>query len=182
MDVQQILKLLYKEVNIIIFISCIVVLISLLFLFLRRKKKLEIELSQKIQFFQEQVNIFFEDYSNLIKEIVSGEQESFFSEKWQDLYSEIIKYRISKKHKVFSKIDQFKTTFKNLHKLIFQSNTEITRKENVKNLAQRVSVFFDELFDITSNYVAYSNEIKFIEKWKTKKPAGRFLKFCSILR
>ena len=44
-----------------------------------------------------------------------------------------------------------KSAIKNLRKIIFQSNAEIKRKEELKNLAQKISVFFDELFKITEN-------------------------------
>lgn len=133
----------------------------LLILFYRRKAARKF--LQKNSFFQEQIKAFFGEFDYLLKRIVTKEQEDDFAAKWQALYSEIGRYRISKKNSVFSEISNFKETFRNLHNIIFQSNAEIKRKEEVKNLAQKISDFFNELFKITENYVAHSAEVQFIK-------------------
>ncbi|WP_443977593.1 UvrD-helicase domain-containing protein, partial [Treponema succinifaciens] len=74
--------------------------------------------------------------------------------------------RIPKKNAAFAEISKFKETFKNLKKIILQSNGEIKRKEKIKNLAQKISEFFNELFKLTENYVSHSAELQFIKKWQ----------------
>ncbi len=133
----------------------------LLILFYRRKAARKF--LQKTSFFHEQAKTFFGEFDYLLKRIVTKEQEDDFAAKWQALYSEIGRYRISKKNAAFSEISNFKETFRNLHNIIFQSNAEIKRKEDVKNLAQKISDFFNELFKITENYVAHSAELQFIK-------------------
>lgn len=137
----------------------------LLILFYRRKAARKF--LQKNSFFQEQIKAFFGEFDYLLKRIVTKDHEDDFAAKWQALYSEIGRYRISKKNAAFSEISNFKETFRNLHNIIFQSNAEIKRKEEVKNLAQKISDFFNELFKITENYVAHSAEVQFIKNRET---------------
>ena len=143
-----------------------VVFSSLLILHIYRKKSAR-KFLQKISLFQNQVKVFSSALDSLLKSIVTKEQEDEFAAKWQNLYSEIGRYRIPKKDAAFLEISKFKETFRNLHKIIFQSNAEIKRKEEVKNLAQKISDFFDELYKITENYVAHSAELQFIKNWES---------------
>ena len=69
------------------------------------------------------------EFGSLLKRVVPKEQKDEFIAKWQTLYSEIGRYRISKKNASFSEINNFKETYKNLRNIIFQSNAEIKRKE-----------------------------------------------------
>lgn len=121
---------------------------------------------QKINFFQEQIKAFFVEFDSLLKQVVAKEQEDEFTAKWQNVYSELGRYRISKKNAAFSEISNFKETFRNLHKIVLKSNAEIKRKEEVKNLAQKISDFFNDLFELTENYVAHSAELQFIKDWE----------------
>ncbi|WP_296090743.1 UvrD-helicase domain-containing protein [uncultured Treponema sp.] len=140
---------------------------SLLILRIYRKKSARKNL-QKISLFQNQVKVFSSELDFLLKQIVSKEQEDEFATKWQKLYSEIGRYRIPKKRNAaFSEISNFKETFRNLHKIVLKSNAEIKRKEKIKNLAQKISDFFDELYKITENYVAHSAELQFIKNWES---------------
>ena len=141
-----------------------VIFFSLLILHIYRKKS-AIKNLQKISLFQNQIKVFSSELDSLLKQFVSKEQEDDFAAKWQNLYSEIGRYRISKKNAAFSEISKFKESFRNLQKIIFQSNAEIKRKEEVKNLAQKISDFFGELYKITENYVAHSAELQFIKNW-----------------
>ena len=104
-----------------------VIFFSLLILHIYRKKS-AIKNLQKISLFQNQIKVFSSELDSLLKQFVSKEQEDDFAAKWQNLYSEIGRYRISKKNAAFSEINNFKETFRNLHKIIFQSNAEIKRK------------------------------------------------------
>lgn len=121
---------------------------------------------QKISLFQEQIEEFFAELDFLLNQFITKEQEEEFIAKWQELYSEIGRYRIPKKNAAFAEISKFKETFKNLQKIILRSNGEIKRKEKIKNLAQKISEFFNELFKLTENYVSHSAELQFIKKWQ----------------
>ena len=142
------------------------VFFSLIILFIYRRKAAR-KFLQKTIFFREQVKAFFAEFDFLLKQVVTKEQENNFIAKWQELYSEIGRYRISKKNAAFSEINNFKEIYKNLRNIIFQSNAEIKRKEEVKNLAQKISEFFNELYKITENYVAHSAELQFIKIWES---------------
>lgn len=141
------------------------VFFSLITLFIYRRNEAR-KFLQKINFFQEQIKSFFAEFDSLLKQVVTKEQENNFITKWQALYSELARYRISKKNAVFSEINNFKETFKNLRSIILQSNAEIERKEEVKNLAQKISEFFNTLFKLTENYVVHSAELQFIKNWE----------------
>lgn len=133
--------------------------------YIKRQKKLSKELELKIHEFQEQINIFFTEYFELRKQFVSESEKNNFAEKWQELYLEIQKYHISKKLSAFAEIEQFKETYKNLHRYISESNAEIKRKEEIKLLSLQISDFFAELFEITNQYVSHSVDIQFTQKW-----------------
>lgn len=81
------------------------------------------------------------------------------------MYSEIIRYSIPKKSVDFEEIEHFKNTYKNLHKNIFDSNTEFKRKDEIKTLSQQISIFFTDLFELTNQYVSNSAELCFSQKW-----------------
>ena len=147
-----------SSVALLIFFSLIILLVY--------RRKAARKFLQKTNFFQEQVKVFSSELDLLLEQVVSKEQEDEFAAKWQALYTEIDKTRIPKKNAEFSEISNFKETFRNLHKIILQSNAEIKRKEEVKNLAQKISEVFNELFKITENYVAHSAELQFIKNWE----------------
>ena len=141
------------------------VFFSLIILFVYRRNAAK-RFLQKINFFQEQIKAFFVEFDSLLKQVVAKEQEDEFIAKWQNVYSELVRYSIPKKNAAFSEINNFKETYKNLRNIILQSNAEIRRKEEVKNLAQKISEFFNDLYKITENYVAHSAELQFIKNWK----------------
>lgn len=143
-------------------------LIIIAFFITKHRKKLAKELQKKIQNFLKQINIFFTEYSDLTKHYISETEENEFALKWQNLYSEISKYHITEKTSGFLEIKQFKETYKNLHQNISVSNAEISRKEKVKNIAQKTDKFFIELFyKITTHYVPHSQKVSFIQKWNS---------------
>lgn len=115
---------------------------------------------------QEHIEKFSAELDSLLNQIVDKNQEDEFVTKWQPLYVEIGSCRIPRKNAAFSEIRNFKKTYKNLRKIILQSNAEKKCKEELKNLAQKISVFFNELFKITENYVAHSTELQFIKNWE----------------
>lgn len=142
-----------------------VIFFSLIILPICRRKSAK-KILQKICLFQEQIEEFFAELDFLLKQFVTKEKEEEIITKWQELYSEIARYRIPKKNAAFAEISKFKETFKNLQKIILQSNGEIKRKEKIKNLAQKISEFFNELFKLTENYVSHSAKFQFIKKWQ----------------
>lgn len=147
-------------------LAIIAIFAILIIFYIQRQKKLSKELEQNIQKYQEQINTFFAEYFELQKQFVSELEENNYTEKWQELYSEIQKYRISKKFSGFAEIEQFKKTYKNLHRSISESNAEIKRKKEIEHLAQQISDFFAELFEITNQYVSHSVGNQFTQKWK----------------
>ena len=142
-----------------------VIFFSLIILLIYRRKSAR-KFLQKISLFQEQIEEFFAELGFLLNQFITKEQEEEFIAKWQELYSEIARYRIPKKNAAFAEISKFKETFKNLQKIILRSNGEIKRKEKIKNLAQKISEFFNELFKLTENYVSHSAKLQFIKKWQ----------------
>lgn len=149
-----------------IIISVVAVIFFSLIILLIYRRKSERKFLHKISLFQEQIEEFFAELDFLLNQFITKEQEEEFIAKWQELYSEIDRYRIPKKNAAFAEISKFKETFKNLQKIILQSNGEIKRKEKIKNLAQKISEFFNELFKLTENYVSHSAELQFIKKWQ----------------
>lgn len=149
-----------------IIISVVVVIFFSLIVLLIYRRKSARKFLQKISLFQEQIEEFFAELDFLLNQFITKEQEEEFIAKWQELYSEIGRYRIPKKNAAFAEISKFKETFKNLQKIILRSNGEIKRKEKIKNLAQKISEFFNELFKLTENYVSHSAELQFIKKWQ----------------
>ncbi len=145
--------------------AIIAIFAILTIIYIKKQKKLFKDFEQKYQEFKEPINIFFTEYFELRKQFVSESEENNFAEKWQELYSEIQKYHISKKFSSFAEIEQFKKTYKNLHRFISESNAEIKRKEEIKHLSQQIAVFFNELFKITNQYVSHFVDIQFTEKW-----------------
>lgn len=163
----------------IVVIICIIssiLLISFISFRVIRHKKLSKEFEPKIAFFKEQIKILFTEFFEITKEVVQKEQENIFISKWKELYSNIVKYPISKKCEFYSEIIHFKETYKNLSKLISQSNAEIFRKESIKHFYQKVNSFFTELFEITKNYVSHMIETQFSEKWQ-----GLFSEYSSLV-
>lgn len=150
--------------NFLVF-AIIVIFAILTIIYIKRQKKLSKELEHKIKEFQEPINIFFTEYFDLRKQIVTELEEKNFTKKWQEFYTDIQKYHNSKKFSAFAEIEQFKKTYKNLHRFISESNAEIKRKEELKHLSQQISDFFAELFEITNQYVSHSVDNQFTQKW-----------------
>ena len=147
---------------VIVFIVVLVATVSVL-LIIRHKRLAEFE--RKIDFFLGQISVFFKECSDCLQYYVPETEESIIISKWHDLYSEISRHHLSKKHKAFNEIFQFKIAYKNLHKSISESNAEIKRKESLKNLSEQISVFFADLSEVTSQYVTHLIETRFYDKW-----------------
>ena len=133
-------------------------------LFVRRKKAAKV-LEQNIDNINGQISIFNTEYANILKHFIPESEENAFVEKWHSFYSDVSKYHLSKRNTAFAGIQQFKETYKHLHKSISESNAEIKRKEIVKKLSEQISAFFAELSEIINQYVTHKEEIWFEEKW-----------------
>lgn len=135
-------------------------------LYIKHRKRLAKELEQKISSFHEQVSIFFSEYFEVLKNIISESVESDFSKKWETLFSEIQQYHIPKNLDSSGEIEHFKLTYKNLHRIIADSNTEIKRKEQIHSLSEQLNNFFTDLFESTNKYISNSEKKQFIQKWE----------------
>ena len=155
--------------TLLISIAVVVVILSIFFsiLYAKRKKRLERELEEKLAYFQEQIRIFFAEYFELKKHYISEVSETEFAEKWQAFYSELSKYRISKKDGFAEEIEHFRKTYSNLHNEIVSLNAEIRRKETLSQILKSVENFYTELFNLEKQYVTHSNSVSFIEKWQS---------------
>lgn len=149
----------------VVIVFIVVLLFGFSVLLFIRHKKLAEEFEKRIDFFLGQISIFFKEYSDCLQHYVSEPEESVIISKWHDLYSEISRHHLSKEHKAFNEITQFKTTYKNLPKSISESNAEIKRKEALKSLSGQISVFFADLSEITNQYVTHLIETSFYDKW-----------------
>lgn len=141
------------------------VFVLIIILCIKHQKKCAGEHEEKIKLLQEQIHLFFTEYAGLLKHFVTEEKETEFSAQWRQLYAEVSKCRIPKKHAAFDEIKQFRKTYANLHTIISDSNAEIRRKEEVKNLSDQTARFFTELSELSSGYVTHSAEMFFAEKW-----------------
>lgn len=141
------------------------VLVLVIILRIKRQKKRAKEREEKIKLLQGQIHLFFTEYAGLLKHFVTEEKETEFSAQWRQLYAEVSKCLIPKKHATFDEIKQFRKTYANLHTIISDSNAEIRRKEEVKNLSDQTARFFTELSELSSGYVTHSAEMFFAEKW-----------------
>lgn len=143
-----------------------VLLFAFALLFISAFKRKSVKTDEKIAALQEQSDSFFQEYDALKSRFVAEAEEQQLKEKWSALYSEVSKCRISKKHKSFERLQQFKAAYKAIHENIKKSNAQIKRQEQLSELAENISVFFAELFDMTKAYVSHSAQIRFSEKWK----------------
>lgn len=141
------------------------VFVLIIILCIKHQKKCAGEHEEKIKLLQEQIHLFFTEYAGLLKHFVTEEKEAEFSAQWWQLYAEVSKCHIPKKHAALDEIKQFRKTYANLHTIISDSNAEIRRKEEVKNLSEQTARFFTELSELSSGYVTHSAEMFFAEKW-----------------
>lgn len=141
------------------------VLVLVIILRIKHQKKCAKEREEKIKLLQGQIHLFSTEYAGLLKHFVTEEKETEFSAQWRQLYAEVSKCLIPKKHAAFDEIKQFRKTYANLHTIISGSNAEIRRKEEVKNLSEQTVRFFTELSELSSGYVTHSAEMFFAEKW-----------------
>lgn len=76
-----------------------------------RQKRLKDELEQNRERYSQQIHLFNTEYAAIQEHYISRSEEKSFTTKWQELYEEIKKYRLSKKHPLFQEVKAFKSTF-----------------------------------------------------------------------
>ena len=148
---------------IFIIVALILCLIAI-FLVVRHKKAAKV-LEQNIDSINGQIVIFNSEYANILKHYISESEESDFVAKWNELYLRVSKYHLPKKQNAYFEIKHFKETYRELHKSIVESNAEVKRKETLIQLSEQVSAFFEELSEITKQYVTHYIENRFTDKW-----------------
>lgn len=155
------------NIGILLFLVFLIAAICFLAVFLfYRRRRFNKKLAEKLPEFQNQTNLFLNEYCHLINHFVQKTEENEFCEKWKNLFSEISKYHNSKKLRSFSQLMRFYEIYKNLHTNIWESNKEIKRKEEIKILSEQIGEFFAELSPLINEYVSHSLEIQFTQKWK----------------
>ena len=72
-----------------------------------RQKRLNAKLEQNKDHYSQQIHLFNTEYATLQEHYISRSEEKSFTTKWQELYEEIKKYRLSKKHPLFQEVKAF---------------------------------------------------------------------------
>ena len=135
------------------------------FFIYRRRARLLKELEEKSQAFQEQINIFFNEYNGFQKQYISDSERKVFTSKWENLYSEIRQYKIPQKNPYYESIEKFTHTYKNINKVFDDINNEFQRKAYIKLVSQDVSQCLKDFSDKTSRFATQSTKEDFISKW-----------------
>ena len=140
-------------------------LVNTAFFVYRRRARLLKELEEKSQAFQEQINIFFNEYNGFQKQYISDSERKVFTSKWENLYSEIRQYKIPQKNPYYESIEKFTHTYKNINKVFDDINNEFQRKAYIKLVSQDVSQCLKDFSDKTSRFATLSTKEDFISKW-----------------
>ena len=133
---------------------------------IKHRKKLEAELDQKIAGFQEQLFTFTVELKSLLTHYVEKKEETAFLTKWNDLYKEIFRYCHLKKLNDYIDSSKFLADYRGISEQILASNIEIRRRESIEAKMPRVAEFFEELSELSKQYVTHYDEIRFTQKWQ----------------
>lgn len=130
------------------------------------KLVIESNVEIKCKEFLLEVDLFSIEFNGLFNHYIQDAERDAFIYKYKTLYLELQKYsRISSKVKAYAKLEEFKQKYEDFPRLVFNSNAEIKRKENLRRLLLVVNVFFDEWNVLTSCYVTEANGKMFHDKW-----------------
>lgn len=130
------------------------------------RKKLEKELDEKIQVFQKKVSEFAGELKNLPTHYVDKQEETAFLSKWNNLYKEIFRYCHLKKLNDYIDSSKFLADYRGISEQILASNMEIRRRESIQAQTPRIAEFFEELSELSKQYVTRYDEIRFTQKWQ----------------
>lgn len=136
-------------------------------LYIKHRNKLEKEFDKRIQDIQEQISAFTVAYKNLKSHLVSKGEEQTFIAKWRNLYQNVSRFSHLKKTNNFIDVCSFLTEYKNIHNSILSSNAEIKRRESIQKELPLVNEFFNDLSELTKQYVTHLDEIRFSKKWES---------------
>ena len=135
-------------------------------LYFVHRKKLEKELDEKIPSFQEQLFTFTVELKSMLGHFVEKEEETAFLAKWNDLFKEISRFSHLKKINDYIDSAKFLAEYKNIPNQVIASNIEIRRRESIEAKMPRVAEFFEELSELSKQYVTHYDEIRFTQKWQ----------------
>ena len=135
-------------------------------LYFVHRKKLEKELDEKIPSFQEQLFMFTVELKSMLGHFVEKEEETAFLAKWNDLFKEISRFSHLKKINDYIDSAKFLAEYKNIPNQVIASNIEIRRRESIEAKMPRVAEFFEELSELSKQYVTHYDEIRFTQKWQ----------------
>lgn len=150
----------------ILIVLVIVFFVLFAFFRIRRRIKLQKELNEKIQDLQKQFSEFTTEFKNLPTHYVEKEEENAFLEKWQNLYTDISRFCHLKKLNECIDSSKFLWDYRSVSKLISDSNAEIKRRESIQKQLPQVIAFFEELTELSKQYVSHFDEIRFSQKWE----------------
>lgn len=140
-------------------------LLSAVFLTVRHRR-ISRERTQTLLELQKRVVIFLSEFDRIKTQFVSESEEADISQKWREDFFLAGKCRVLRKARTFPEAAQFYRIYKNLHRIISESNAEIRRKEEIRFLAERAADFFDEISALTNEYAPHSAELRLTQKWK----------------
>ena len=100
---------------------------------LMRQKRLKDELEQNREHYSRQIHLFNTEYASIQEHYISRSEEKYFTTKWQELYEEIKKYRLPKKHPLFQEVEAFKSAFCSLSDTFSTANENFMLSESEKH-------------------------------------------------
>lgn len=136
------------------------------FLYFKHCKRVEAELDKKIPSFQEQLFTFTVELKSLLGHYVEKEEETAFLAKWDNLFKEISRFCHLKKLNDYIDSAKFLADYRNVPNQVLASNIEIRRRESIEAKMPRVAEFFEELSELSKQYVTHYDEIRFTQKWQ----------------
>ena len=113
----------------------IVLCAALLVFLLVRQYRLVKEFEQNKDHYSQQIHLFNSEYAAIQEHYISRSEEKYFTTKWQELYEEIKKYRLPKKHPLFQEVEAFKSAFCSLTDTFRTANENFMLSECEKHKA-----------------------------------------------
>lgn len=123
----------------VLLILLVLSLIIIGFFCLNQRLKLSEELKQKLENYKSQINNFFTDYYDLKNHYICKNEKNNFIEKWENLYSELTKYRIPNDN-AYDEIRYFIKTFEAI-----DDNVSILNNCFIKNESSKYDYLFSNI-------------------------------------
>lgn len=93
-----------------------------------KRKKID----EKILLLQDPIKNFYAELTELQKFYITDSIEKAFVAKWKDLYSNVLRIIIPKKHSSFSELENFKAEYISLHDTCWRANEKFIQTESDK--------------------------------------------------